>query len=76
PQALNTAVSFITNTNWQSYRGETGVSYFAQMLALAVQNFVSAAVGLCVAIALIRSVARHETAPIGNFWNDLGKGVF
>lgn len=76
PQALNTAVSFITNTNWQSYSGETGVSYFAQMLALAVQNFVSAAVGLCVAIALIRSVARHETATIGNFWNDLGKGVF
>ncbi|AJI73301.1 hypothetical protein FTDG_01276 [Francisella tularensis subsp. novicida GA99-3548] len=76
PQALNTAVSFITNTNWQSYSGETGVSYFAQMLALAVQNFVSAAVGLCVAIALIRSVARHETTTIGNFWNDLGKGIF
>ncbi|MBK2109749.1 potassium-transporting ATPase subunit KdpA [Francisella tularensis] len=76
PQALNTAVSFITNTNWQSYSGETDVSYFAQMLALVVQNFVSAAVGLCVAIALIRSVARHETATIGNFWNDLGKGIF
>lgn len=75
-QAFNTAISFVTNTNWQSYSGETGVSYFSQMIALAVQNFVSAAVGLSVAIALIRSIARHETATVGNFWNDLGKGVF
>lgn len=75
-QAFNTAVSFVTNTNWQSYSGETGVSYFSQMLALAVQNFVSAAVGLCVAIVLIRSVARHEAAKVGNFWNDLGKAIF
>ncbi|WP_150466371.1 potassium-transporting ATPase subunit KdpA [Francisella sp. SYW-9] len=75
-QAFNTAISFVTNTNWQSYSGETGVSYFSQMIALAVQNFVSAAVGLSVAIALIRSVARHETATVGNFWNDLGKGLF
>ncbi|API87632.1 potassium-transporting ATPase subunit KdpA [Francisella uliginis] len=75
-QAFNTAISFVTNTNWQSYSGETGVSYFSQMIALAVQNFVSAAVGLSVAIALIRSVARHETATVGNFWNDLGKGIF
>ncbi|APD51183.1 potassium-transporting ATPase subunit KdpA [Francisella hispaniensis] len=75
-QAFNTAVSFITNTNWQSYSGETSVSYFTQMLALAVQNFVSAAVGLSVAIALIRAVARHEATTIGNFWNDLGKGIF
>ncbi|AEE27093.1 potassium-transporting ATPase subunit KdpA [Francisella hispaniensis] len=75
-QAFNTAVSFITNTNWQSYSGETGVSYFAQMFVLAVQNFVSAAVGLSVAISLIRAVARHEATTIGNFWNDLGKGIF
>lgn len=75
-QAFNTAVSFVTNTNWQSYSGEIGVSYFSQMLALAVQNFVSAAVGLCVAIVLIRSVARHEAAKVGNFWNDLGKAIF
>ncbi|MEY8713995.1 potassium-transporting ATPase subunit KdpA [Francisella philomiragia] len=75
-QAFNTAVSFVTNTNWQSYSGETGVSYFSQMFALAVQNFVSAAVGLCVAIVLIRSVARHEAAKVGNFWNDLGKAIF
>lgn len=75
-QAFNTAVSFITNTNWQSYAGETAVSYFSQMLALAVQNFISAAVGLSVAIVLIRSIARHEATTVGNFWNDLGKGVF
>ncbi|WP_150464226.1 potassium-transporting ATPase subunit KdpA [Francisella sp. XLW-1] len=75
-QAFNTAVSCVTNTNWQSYSGETGVSYFSQMLALAVQNFVSAAVGLCVAIVLIRSVARHEANKVGNFWNDLGKAIF
>ncbi|AJI47000.1 potassium-transporting ATPase subunit KdpA [Francisella philomiragia] len=75
-QAFNTAVSFVTNTNWQSYSGETGVSHFSQMLALAVQNFVSAAVGLCVAIVLIRSVARHEATKVGNFWNDLGKAIF
>ncbi|AJI55366.1 K+-transporting ATPase, A subunit [Francisella philomiragia] len=75
-QAFNTSVSFVTNTNWQSYSGETGVSYFSQMLALSVQNFVSAAVGLCVAIVLIRSVARHEATKVGNFWNDLGKAIF
>lgn len=75
-QSFNTAISFVTNTNWQSYSGETDVSYFSQIIALAVQNFISAVVGLSVAIALIRSVARHETATVGNFWNDLGKGVF
>ena len=75
-QAFNMAISFISNTNWQSYGGEVDVSYFSQMVALAVQNFVSAAVGLSVAIALIRAVARHENSTIGNFWNDLGKGVF
>ena len=75
-QAFNTAISFVANTNWQSYSGEVDVSYFSQMIALCVQNFVSAAVGLSVAIALIRSVARHESTTVGNFWSDLGKAVF
>ena len=75
-QAFNTAISFVANTNWQSYAGEIDVSYFSQMIALCVQNFVSAAVGLSVAIALIRSVARHESSTVGNFWSDLGKSVF
>ncbi|AXA34346.1 potassium-transporting ATPase subunit KdpA [Francisella adeliensis] len=75
-QAFNTAASFVTNTNWQSYAGETSVSYFSQMTALCVQNFVSAAVGLSVAIALIRSIARHESTTVGNFWSDLSKSTF
>ena len=75
-QAFNTAISFVANTNWQSYSGEVDVSYFSQMITLCVQNFVSAAVGLSVAIALIRSVARHESTTVGNFWSDLGKAVF
>ena len=75
-QAFNTAVSFVTNTNWQSYAGEVDVSYFSQMTVLCVQNFVSGAVGLAVAIALIRSVARNESITVGNFWSDLGKSVF
>lgn len=66
-QAFNTAVSFVTNTNWQSYSGETGVSYFSQMFALSVQNFVSAAVGLCVAIVLIRSVASMRLLKLTTF---------
>src|SRR5262245_35207996 len=69
--AFNTAVSFMTNTNWQSYVPETTVSYFVQMAALAVQNFVSAAVGIAVAVALIRGFARHTSKTIGNFWTDL-----
>jgi potassium-transporting ATPase potassium-binding subunit len=69
--AFNTAVSFVTNTNWQSYSPDTTVSYFTQMAALAVQNFVSAAVGIAVAIALIRGFARHTTKTIGNFWVDM-----
>jgi potassium-transporting ATPase potassium-binding subunit len=69
--AFNTAVSFMTNTNWQSYVPETTMSYFVQMAALAVQNFVSAAVGIAVAVALIRGFARHSTKTIGNFWVDL-----
>jgi potassium-transporting ATPase potassium-binding subunit len=70
-QSFNTAISFMTNTNWQWYSGESAMSYFVQMAALAVQNFVSAAAGIAVAIALIRGFARHETDKIGNFWVDL-----
>jgi K+-transporting ATPase ATPase A chain len=70
-QAFNTAVSFMTNTNWQWYSGEATMSYLVQMAGLAVQNFLSAAVGIAAAIALIRGFARHETDTIGNFWVDL-----
>ena len=69
--AFNTAVSFMTNTNWQAYSPETTVSYFVQMAALAVQNFVSAAAGMAVAVALIRGFARHTAQTIGNFWVDV-----
>jgi K+-transporting ATPase ATPase A chain len=69
--AFNTAISFMTNTNWQSYSPETTVSYFVQMAALAVQNFVSAAAGMAVAVALIRGFARHTAKTIGNFWVDV-----
>jgi len=74
-QAFNTAVSFMTNTNWQWYSGESAMSYLVQMAGLAVQNFVSAAAGLAVAVALIRGFARHETDKIGNFWVDLTRGT-
>lgn len=73
--AFNTAVSFTTNTNWQGYYPEITMSYFSQMAALAVQNFVSAAVGISVAIALIRGFARRSTTELGNFWVDLVRGV-
>ena len=73
--ALNTAVSFVTNTNWQGYSGESTMSYLTQMLALAVQNFFSAATGLAVVMALIRGLARHSAQTIGNFWVDLGRGT-
>src|SRR5690349_19149693 len=73
--AFNTAVSFMTNTNWQSYSPDTTVSYFVQMAALAVQNFVSAAVGLAVAVAMIRGFARHTAKTIGNFWVDMTRGT-
>jgi K+-transporting ATPase ATPase A chain len=73
--AFNTAVSFLTNTNWQSYSGESTLSYFVQMAALTVQNFVSAAAGLAVAIAVVRGFARHEMRTIGNFWVDMTRGV-
>ncbi len=69
--ALNTAISFTTNTNWQSYAGEAGAGYTVQMVGLTVQNFVSAATGIAVAIALVRAIARQGTDRIGNFWVDL-----
>ena len=72
----NTAASFATNTNWQGYGGETTMSYLTQMLALTVQNFVSAAAGMVVLVAFIRSFTRHAAQTIGNFWVDLTRGVF
>jgi K+-transporting ATPase ATPase A chain len=69
--AFNTAVSFTTNTNWQSYGGETTMSYLSQMVALALHNFVSAAIGIGLAAALVRGVARHTAKTLGNFWVDL-----
>ncbi|MBJ7328896.1 MAG: potassium-transporting ATPase subunit KdpA [Solirubrobacteraceae bacterium] len=73
--SFNTSVSFVTNTNWQFYGGETTMSYFSQMAGLAVQNFVSAGVGLAVAVAVIRGFARREASVIGNFWVDLTRGT-
>ena len=70
-QAFNTAASFVTNTNWQSYSGENAVGYIVQMAGLAVQNFLSAAVGIAVAVALIRGFMRNQTDRLGNFWVDL-----
>jgi K+-transporting ATPase ATPase A chain len=69
--SFNTAISFVTNTNWQGYAGEATMSYLTQILALAVQNFLSAATGIAVAFALIRGFARHSMQTIGNFWADL-----
>jgi potassium-transporting ATPase potassium-binding subunit len=73
--AFNTAVSFVTNTNWQGYSGESALSYFTQMAALAVQNFLSAATGIAVAFALIRGFARRSAQGIGNFWVDLTRST-
>lgn len=73
--AFNTAVSFMTNTNWQAYGGESSLSYFTQMTGLTVQNFLSAATGIAVAIALIRGLTRNETKYIGNFWTDMVRCV-
>jgi K+-transporting ATPase ATPase A chain len=72
---FNTAVSFMTNTNWQSYAGETTLSYLVQMIGLTVQNFVSAATGIAVVIALIRGLTRKSGKTIGNFWSDLVKST-
>src|SRR5664279_5039219 len=69
--ALNTAISFVTNTNWQAYVGEQAASYFTQMVGLAVHNFVSAATGIAIAIAVIRSFVRRKTSLLGNFWVDM-----
>ncbi len=74
--AFNTAVSFTTNTNWQSYVPETTMSYLTEMLGLATHNFWSAAVGLALAIAFIRGIARRETKTLGNFWVDLTRATF
>jgi len=74
-QSFNTAASFATNTNWQSYSGESAAGYLVQMAGLAVQNFVSAAVGISVAIALVRGFSRHKTDKLGNFWVDLTRTV-
>ncbi|MFE6362856.1 potassium-transporting ATPase subunit KdpA [Streptomyces sp. NPDC057806] len=74
-QAFNTAVSFVTNTNWQSYAGEQAMGHVVQTAGLAVQNVVSAAVGMAVAVALIRGFARSRTGELGNFWADLVRGV-
>ncbi len=73
--AFNTAVSFVTNTNWQSYGGESTLSYLVQMAALTVQNFVSAAAGMAIAVAVVRGFARHETKTIGNFWVDITRAT-
>jgi potassium-transporting ATPase potassium-binding subunit len=69
--AFNTAVSFTTNTNWQSYTGESTMSYLSQMVALVIHNFGSAATGIAIAAALVRGIARHSTTLLGNFWVDL-----
>ncbi len=75
PLALNTAVSFVTNTNWQAYSGEAQLSYFSQMLGLGVQNFVSPAVGLAVLVVFCRSFTRRSSKAVGNFWVDLTRAV-
>jgi len=73
--AFNTAVSFMTNTNWQGYAGETTLSYFVQMIGLTVQNFVSAATGIAVLMALIKGISRKTTDKLGNFWVDLTRSI-
>src|ERR1700723_448744 len=74
--AFNTAASFTTNTNWQNYSGESTMSYFTQMAGLAYHNFVSAAVGIALAIAFVRGIARREKETIGNFWVDMTRATF
>ena len=73
--AINTAVSFMTNTDWQGYAGETTMSFFVQMIGLTVQNFVSAATGIAVLLALIRGLSRKTTEQLGNFWVDLTRST-
>ena len=74
--AFNTAISFTTNTNWQSYCGESTMSYLSQMVALTIHNFLSAAVGISIAGALVRGIARHTATTIGNFWVDLTRVTY
>jgi K+-transporting ATPase ATPase A chain len=74
--AFNTAVSFTTNTNWQSYGGESTMSYFSQMVGLAFHNFTSAATGIAIAAALVRGIARHSARTLGNFWVDLVRVIY
>src|SRR3989441_6872570 len=74
--AFNTAVSFTTNTNWQSYGGESTMSYFSQMVALVIHNFGSAATGIAIAAALVRGIARRSAATLGNFWVDLVRTTY
>lgn len=74
--AFNTAASFTTNTNWQSYGGESTMSYFSQMVALVIHNFVSAAVGIGIAAVVVRGIARHSATTIGNFWVDLTRVTY
>src|SRR5512139_3900504 len=74
--AFNTAVSFTTNTNWQNYAGESTLSYLSQMVGLAFHNFVSAAIGIAIAAALVRGIARHSTRTLGNFWVDLVRTTY
>ena len=73
--AFNTAVSFMTNTNWQWYSGELTMSHLSQMLAFTVQNFVSAAAGMAIAVAIIRGIMRRRGRTLGNFWVDLTRGT-
>lgn len=73
--SFNTAVSFVTNTNWQGYSGESTMSYFTQMAGLTVQNFASAAVGMALAVVFIRGISRFDTDKLGNFWTDLLRGT-
>src|SRR4030042_106498 len=75
PLAFNTSVSFVTNTNWQSYAGETTLSYLVQMMGLTVQNFLSAATGIAVLLAVIRGLVRKTTTRIGNFWMDVTRSI-
>src|ERR1035441_7762770 len=74
--AFNTAASFVTNTNWQSYSGESTMSYLSQMVGLVLHNFVSAATGIAIAAALVRGLARHSTKTLGNFWVDLVRTTY
>jgi K+-transporting ATPase ATPase A chain len=73
--SLNTAVSFVTNTNWQNYGGESTLSYLTQMLGLTVQNFLSAATGMAILISFVRAFVRHNTRLLGNFWVDLTRST-